>query len=131
VVLAGFMYLPATQGVQMASLTAVFHVPATHGVHAEALTAPKSPAVNVNTRSALAPAIRVFDTVTVSPTAYPLPALPVVTVTPVTALAPAPVDVMTIVKRAPEPPPFVVVAKPVRVAVFVASVGFPVIFVNN
>jgi len=84
----------------------------------------KSGAANVNTRSVLVPAIREADTVTVLPAAYPLPAE--VTVTPVTV-----VPLITTVKTAPEPLPFVVVAKPVRAALFVASVGFVVMLASN
>jgi hypothetical protein len=83
----------------------------------------KSGAANVNTRSILVPAIRVFATVIVLPEAYPLPAE--VTVTPVTVF-----PLTTIVTTAPEPLPFVVVAKPVRVP-SVASVGFAVMLANN
>lgn len=86
----------------------------------------KSPDVNVNTRSVAAPAfgILAFATVRVSPTAYPLPA--VVTVTPVTVF-----PLMTTVKTAPVPPPLDDVAKLVRPALSVASVGFVVMLASN
>ena len=71
----------------------------------------------MKTKSVSVPSISSFDTVTVSPTAYPAPV--VVTVTLVTVL-----PAITRDNIAPSPAPFVVVAKSLKAALSVASVTF-------